>query len=139
MWRECTCVFHHWLMVRNAENGPRQGDLLFVGTSGAKPDSAVAPWSDLPFTIEYSALGCDQPEARTGFDDYALIVAPGNDGASLRLETKESGTLSYSTANGTQQLLVKNAFSVLTRVFGYWEFCAMAKWNLECGGCSPSF
>ena len=123
----------YFLAIYDAEPGPHDGSILFVGSGGRSDDKvypAPNPLQSLPFSVATKALGCDAARPY-GADDYAFVFQT-KDGvaSSLQLATGESGTLSLTPPSGGSQLLnfrVLDAVqTALTDDYWNWDFWASA-------------
>jgi hypothetical protein len=110
------CPGLYYLAVYDAEPGPSQGNILFLG-SGGRPNSTTStyafgpnPMKDLPFSVTTERLWCgtapsDAPGS-SWWDDFAFVfTAKSGTSTPLRLATGESGTLDVAAPAGSVQRL----------------------------------
>lgn len=107
------CPGLYWLAIYDAEPGPTQGNLLFLGSGGQQPTTVSSPtnyFNGLPFSVAVRPLGCGNVKRDGGGlvgDDYAFVFSPKSGaGATVELGTGQSGYFTYAASSGNPQRLL---------------------------------
>jgi hypothetical protein len=144
------CRTLYYLAIYDAEPGPSQGNLFFVG-SGGWPNSTTSnnpasnPMKDLPFSVTTERLWCGTVPTDAPlypWDDYAFVFSPkSGTSAPLRLATGESGTLDVAAPAGGMQRLQLHCIDATqpgyTDDYWNWDFWAsgdIPMSSLDAGG-----
>ncbi len=132
--RFCPGIF--WLAIYDAEPGAGQGNLLFLGSGGRRPEATQSSRNymlDLPFSVAVEALACGFPGVAGAPGDFRFVFSPksGGTGTTLKLATGENGTFEFAAAGGpTQRLQVHGLVAVQPEVTDHywnWDFWMAAE------------
>jgi hypothetical protein len=128
------CPGLYWLAIYDAEPGASQGNLLFLGSGGRKPDPAgsdAVPFQDLPFAVGVKPLGCGRTstDAPAMGDDYAFVFSPKSGvGTSVEVATGESRRFDFAWPAGNSQSLEIHCLDAVqpdhTDDYWNWDFWA---------------
>ena len=128
------CPGLYWLAIYDAEAGPTQGNILFLGSGGHEPSTATSStnyFDTLPFSVSLRPLLCG-PRPDGGIvvgDDYAFVFTPKTGiGATVELQTGQSGYFTFAAPSRNPERLLIHCLDAVqpdhTDDYWNWDFWA---------------